>query len=107
MDIALVYFNDCPNWKLADERLAAIAAERPDIAVTHHVVESVQEAERMGFHGSPSILVDGVDAFADAESGCRACRAVSTRRLRDRPVRRLSSNYGRQSRVPDLREEHA
>jgi len=29
MDIALLYFEDCPSWKVADERLSAIAAERP------------------------------------------------------------------------------
>jgi len=23
MDIALLYFEDCPNWKVADERLSA------------------------------------------------------------------------------------
>lgn len=68
MDIALLYFDGCPHWKIAAERLTVIAAERPDISVGHHLVESVDEAERWGFHGSPSILVDGVDVFAEPGS---------------------------------------
>jgi len=24
MDITLLYFEDCPNWKVADERLAVV-----------------------------------------------------------------------------------
>lgn len=79
MNIDILYFNDCPHWKIADERLAAIAAERSDITVTHHLVESVDEAERLGFHGSPSILIDGVDAFAEAAAGVGlSCRLYQT-----------------------------
>lgn len=36
MHIALLYFEDCPNWKVADEQLGAIAAERVDIRMTVH-----------------------------------------------------------------------
>ncbi|MEP6817470.1 MAG: thioredoxin family protein [Marmoricola sp.] len=68
MNITLLYFEDCPNWKVADKRLAALAAERPDIRVTHHLVDTVAEAERTRFHGSPSILVGGVDVFAEPGS---------------------------------------
>lgn len=79
MDIALLYFDDCPNWKIADERLAAIAAERPDLTVSRHLVETLEEAERVGFHGSPSILVDGVDVFADPDAGVGlSCRVYRT-----------------------------
>ena len=78
MDITLLYFDECPNWKVADQRLAAIAAERPDVVVARHRVETIEEAERLGFHGSPSILVDGVDVFAEPGAGvglsCRIYR---------------------------------
>lgn len=79
MEITLLYFEDCPNWKLADQRLTALAAERSDIRVTRHLVDTAEEAERTGFHGSPSILVDGVDVFAapDAEVGL-SCRRYPT-----------------------------
>jgi len=79
MDIALLYFDSCPNWKITDERLATIAAERSDITVTHHLVESIEEAERLGFHGSPSILVDGKDVFAAADTAVGlSCRVYQT-----------------------------
>ncbi len=68
MDITLLYFEDCPNWKVADRRLSAIAAERDDIRLTRHLVETPAEAERTHFHGSPSILVDGEDVFAEPGS---------------------------------------
>ncbi len=81
MDIALLYFDGCPSWKVADERLRAIAADRPDITVRHHRVDTVEEADRVGFRGSPSILVDGVDVFADADADAGvglSCRLYQT-----------------------------
>ena len=79
MDITLLYFDDCPNWKIADQRLAAIAAERTDLTVTRHLVDTLEEAERVGFHGSPSILVDGVDVFAEPGAGVGlSCRVYRT-----------------------------
>lgn len=79
MNIVLLYFDGCPNWKVADERIAAIAGERPDVTVEHRLVESIEEAERLGFHGSPSILVDGVDPFADPDAGVGlSCRLYQT-----------------------------
>ena len=79
MDITLLYFDDCPNWRVADEHLAAIAAERADLKVTRHLVDTLEEAERVGFHGSPSILVDGVDVFAEPGAGVGlSCRVYRT-----------------------------
>lgn len=79
MEITLLYFDGCPNWTITDERLAVLAAERPGITVTHHLVESVEEAERVAFHGSPSILIDGQDPFAGAGvSVGLACRIYQT-----------------------------
>lgn len=79
MDIALLYFDDCPNWKIADERLAVVAAERSDLTVSRHLVDTLEEAERLGFHGSPSVLVDGVDVFAGPDDGVGlSCRVYRT-----------------------------
>ena len=79
MEITLQYFDGCPNWKITDDRLAVIAAERPEITVTHRLVESVDEAERVAFHGSPSVLIDGVDPFAGAGASVGlACRIYQT-----------------------------
>ena len=79
MDVTLLYFDDCPNWKIAAERLSLLATERPDITVTYQLVETPEQAERTGFLGSPSIQVDGVDVFAAPGSHVGlTCRRYST-----------------------------
>ena len=79
MDITLLYFTDCPNWKTADERLRSLADERGDLTLTHRLVESPEEAERVKFRGSPSIHVNGVDLFAEPRSAVGwSCRRYPT-----------------------------
>lgn len=79
MEITLQYFDGCPNWKVAEARLAVIAAARADVTVTRQVVETFDEAERVGFHGSPSILINGQDPFSDGlAGGGLACRVYRT-----------------------------
>lgn len=57
----------------------SLATERPDVVLLRQVVDTVEEAERVGFHGSPSILIDGADPFGagDAPVGL-ACRRYLT-----------------------------
>ena len=77
--VQLLYFDDCPNWKVADNRLATVARDLPDVIITRHLVGTPEEAERVRFHGSPSILVDGVDIFADADAPVGlSCRVYQT-----------------------------
>jgi len=79
MDITLQYFDGCPNWTVADERLRLLAAERPDITLRYQLIDTVEEAERAGFHGSPTILIDGVDAFGGSAAPVGlACRRYMT-----------------------------
>ena len=79
MNVTLLYFDDCPNWQVADDRLATAAWDLPDVIVTRHLVDTPEEAERVGFRGSPSILVDGVDVFADADAPVGlSCRVFQT-----------------------------
>lgn len=79
MDITLQYFDGCPNWTVAAERLAVIAAERPTVTVTRQLVETPEEAQVLGFRGSPSILVNGSDLFPDpSAAGGLACRLYVT-----------------------------
>ncbi len=77
MEITLQYFDDCPNWQVAEVRLRQALADlgRADQAIHHQRVETPEEAERVGFGGSPTILVDGFDPFADpAGPAGYACR---------------------------------
>lgn len=79
MDVTLYYFEDCPSWEVADQRLQVLAAERPDLTVAHRLVETAAEADRVGFLGSPSIHLDGVDVFAGPGSQVGlACRRYLT-----------------------------
>lgn len=76
MDVELVYFDDCPNWRLARERLdeALKALGRTDVEVRLHRVASPAEAQTAGLHGSPTVLVDGEDPFPHAAIDAWSCR---------------------------------
>lgn len=74
----------CPNLTVTKQRLAlALAAVgRSDTDVQCRLVRIAQEAQEIGFVGSPTVLVDGTDPFArtDAAVGlsCRLYRAGAT-----------------------------
>lgn len=77
MEITLQYFEDCPNWQVAEDRLRQVLAElgRPEQEIRRQRVETPEEAARVDFGGSPTILVDGIDPFADpAGPAGYACR---------------------------------
>lgn len=79
VDVSLLYFEGCPNWQVADRRLSELAAERPSLRVTRCQVRTIEQAQRVGFHGSPSIHVGGVDVFAAADTGVGlSCRVYVT-----------------------------
>lgn len=81
MDVELFYFDGCPNWTVADERLAQALAVtgRDNVTVRRHCVETLADADAVGFTGSPTIHLDGRDPFAtgDEQVGL-ACRIYLT-----------------------------
>ena len=78
MRLELLYFDECPNWKTAAERLDDVATRR-GLVVERRVVATVEEAEAAQFRGSPTILIDGVDPFASADEPFGlACRVYQT-----------------------------
>jgi hypothetical protein len=81
MKITLQYFDGCPHWKLADRRLAGVLRDlhRDDVGLEYQLIESPEMAERIGFRGSPTILIDGRDPFATgAEPIGMSCRVFRT-----------------------------
>lgn len=81
MRVELLYFDGCPNSTVAEERLheALRSVDRDDVQVTKVRVGSPEEAEDLGFLGSPTLRVDGVDPFASGdEQVCLACRVYTT-----------------------------
>lgn len=62
MRIQVLHVDGCPNWQVADERLRealAVVGRRDDVESV--LVTTPEEAEDWGFHGSPSVLLDGHD----------------------------------------------
>ncbi|MEL6893685.1 MAG: thioredoxin family protein [Actinomycetota bacterium] len=78
MRVQLRYFDDCPSWRLAAQRLEALRDEF-DLDIQLEIVDTPEAAKRVGFHGSPSLLADGHDLFSagDAEVGL-TCRLYAT-----------------------------
>lgn len=77
-DVRLLHFDGCPNWQVVDARLRTLQAE---VAFTleHETVETPEDAERLGFRGSPTVLIDGTDPFADGDAPAGlACRVYAT-----------------------------
>jgi len=77
------YLPDCPHRALVTERvheaLGCLGARPP--AVELYEVRDEADAHRLGFHGSPTVLIDGVDPFADPGApvgfACRVYAAPS------------------------------
>ena len=60
MNITLQYFDSCPNWKVADQRIREVITTLGlNADYGYQLVNSPDEAEAFGFHGSPSILMMG------------------------------------------------
>jgi hypothetical protein len=81
MRVSLLYFDGCPNRHVADERLrkALVAVGHGDAEVEHRQVSTPEEAEQLGFRGSPTVLVNGRDPFLDHGSPVSlSCRIYRT-----------------------------
>ncbi len=79
VEITLLYFDDCPSWVEADRHLNQLDAELDDIVIVRQRVENPEDAERLRFRGSPSILADGDDLFAAADAPVGlSCRIYQT-----------------------------
>jgi hypothetical protein len=80
VDVAVLYFADCPNWQTALERVSdASTRTGRQVQIRTLEVKSTEEAELLGFTGSPTILLDGADPFAQAGAvPAMACRVYAT-----------------------------
>ena len=62
MDIEFLYWEGCPSYPEARQLLGEVLAERGvDVEIEVREVTSQDEAEALGFPGSPTIRVDGRD----------------------------------------------
>ena len=79
MHLTVLAVANCPNASVLADRLTAVMDGWPDVSVSHDVVSDESEAVRRGMHGSPTLLIDGVDPFAERQQG----PSVSCRLYRD------------------------
>ncbi len=81
MHIEILHIEDCANWVETGQRVRQALDEVGLIGVTidYRLISNSQEAARVPFAGSPTILVDGKDAFpTDGRTSDLACRIYRT-----------------------------
>jgi len=78
--LQLLHVEECPNEVVALERVeAALSGLGRDDHVEQVLISTHDEARQWSFHGSPSLLVDGVDVFAGPDDQVAlACRLYRT-----------------------------
>ena len=75
MAIEIRYFDDCPNWEATRDLVVALTGVVPGL----RRVATPEEAEALRFVGSPTVLVNGVDPWADQSQHVGlACRVYRT-----------------------------
>ena len=67
MRVELLYFDGCPSYERLLPRLRKlVAAADPGGQIELRRIESIEDAERERFLGSPTVRVDGVDVDSGA-----------------------------------------
>ena len=80
MEITVQHFNDCPNWLTTIDRIEQVV-EQTDVKATVQIqlVNTPEAAEAHSFRGSPTVLIDGTDPFADTDTPVGlSCRIYNT-----------------------------
>jgi hypothetical protein len=79
MHLTVLAVPDCPNAATLEHRLAAVLDGREGVSVSREEIRDEGEAARWGMHGSPTVLIDGTDPFAEPGQppgmSCRLYRA--------------------------------
>ena len=82
MDIELLVVAECPHAVPAHQLITtAVADARVQANITRTVITSEQHAKERGFTGSPTILLNGADPFAQPDARVAlSCRLYPTPR---------------------------
>jgi hypothetical protein len=67
MRLEILHVDDCPNVAVLEDHLRTVVGDRVDVEVTMRLVEDDGLGAELGMRGSPTLLVDGIDPFADLE----------------------------------------
>jgi len=79
IDIEIQYFDGCPNWRAVESTVRSILDESSTSAEVRLTrVEALDEAERLSFRGSPTVLINGLDPWSTLSApvgfSCRVYR---------------------------------
>ncbi len=75
MQLTVLAVRGCPNAAVLGDRLAAVLGGRAGVGVSHQVISDESDAARWGMHGSPTLLIDGADPFAEpGQPSSMSCR---------------------------------
>jgi len=79
VEITVLHVADCPHVEMLRDRLGS-ALDRVDVTapVVDRLVVDGDDGTARGFHGSPTVLIDGVDPFDTGGEYGLACRLYST-----------------------------
>jgi hypothetical protein len=73
MRLQVLHIPGCPNADLLTTRLVDLVCGR--VPVEEKVIQDQSQATAWGMHGSPTLLIDGVDPFASGDlPAVLACR---------------------------------
>jgi hypothetical protein len=64
LELTLLVVPDCPHAELLDQRLESVLTNWTALTVIRRTITDLDQAERWGMRGSPTVLVDGIDPFA-------------------------------------------
>lgn len=80
MKITLQYFDGCPNWKMTKADLTTLIADHGlETTISYQLIDTPEAAEEHNFRGSPTVLMEGVDPFADPDAPTGlSCRIYKT-----------------------------
>jgi hypothetical protein len=89
MEVRFLYYEDCPSHDVALDRLRQVMAEEGILSEIEIIkVETDEQAQRLRFIGSPTILINGQDIDPPLPDAYYAltCRAYRTEDGRISPL---------------------
>ncbi|WP_336882789.1 alkylmercury lyase family protein [Rhodococcus globerulus] len=108
MHLEILQVPDCPNMPLLEQRIGQALAGQPiQWELRHVIVEDPRSAELAGMTGSPTLLVDGRDPFAETDQvpsvSCRLYRDATGAVGGAPTVTALRTAFGMDSPATDVR----
>lgn len=77
--VTLQYFDGCPNWEQSEAHIETLRSEGVDLDFERQLIDTQDLSEKHGFRGSPTIIINGTDPFAELDVPVGlSCRVYKT-----------------------------